>query len=41
MKGHFGVDSRTKLFHAVSVTAANTHDSQVLGELLHGEETRV
>lgn len=41
MKGHFGVDSRTKLIHAVVVTAANTHDSQVLGELLHGEETRV
>jgi IS5 family transposase len=41
MKGHFGVDSRTKLIHAVVVTAANTHDGKVLPELLHGEETRV
>jgi IS5 family transposase len=27
--------------HAVAATAANAHDSQLLGDLLHGEETRV
>jgi transposase, IS5 family len=41
MKAHIGVDSRTKLIHAVVATAANVHDSQVLGDLLHGDETRV
>ena len=41
MKAHVGVDSRTKLIHSVAATAANVHDSQVLGDLLHGEETRV
>ena len=41
MKGHFGVDSQSKLIHSVAATAANVHDSQLLGDLLHGEETRV
>jgi len=41
MKGHFGVDSQSKLIHSVEVTPANTHDSQVLPWLLHGEERRV
>ncbi len=41
MKMHIGVDSRTKLIHSAAVTAANVHDSQVLEDLLHGEETRV
>jgi IS5 family transposase len=41
MKAHIGVDSRSKLVHAVAATAANVHDSQMLGDLLHGEETRV
>jgi transposase, IS5 family len=41
MKAHVGVDSRTKLIHAVVATAANVHDSQVLTDLLHGAETRV
>lgn len=41
MKAHIGVDSRTKLIHSVAVTAANAHDSHVLEDLLHGEETRV
>jgi IS5 family transposase len=41
MKMHIGVDSKTKLVHAVVVSAANVHDSQVLPELLHGGETRV
>src|ERR671919_2326702 len=41
MKAHIGVDSKTKLIHSVVATAANVHDSQVLSELLHGEERRV
>ena len=41
MKAHFGVDSRTKLIHAVAATPANIADSTVLPELLHGHETRV
>lgn len=41
MKGHIGVDSQSKLIHAVVATAANVHDSQVLEDLLHGRETRV
>jgi len=41
MKAHIGVDSRTKLIHSVVATAANVHDSQMLPELLHGQETRV
>lgn len=38
-EGAFGVDSKTKLIHAV--VAANVHDATVLPDLLHGEETRV
>lgn len=41
MKAHIGVDSRTKLIHSVVATPANVHDSQVLPDLLHGEETTV
>jgi IS5 family transposase len=41
MKAHIGVESQTKLIHSVAATAANVHDSQVLPELLHGQETRV
>ena len=41
MKAHIVVDSRSKLIHSVVATAANVHDSRMLGELLHGEETRV
>jgi transposase, IS5 family len=41
MKLHVGVDSRTKLIHAMTTTAANVHDAKVLGQLLHGGETRV
>jgi IS5 family transposase len=41
MKAHIGVDSKTKLIHSIGVTAANVHDSQMLGDLLHGDETRV
>jgi len=41
MKGHFGVDSQSKLIHSVEVTPANIHDSHVLPFLLHGNERRV
>jgi transposase, IS5 family len=41
MKGHVGVDSKTGLIHSAAVTPANTHDSQVVGHLLHGKETKV
>lgn len=41
MKAHIGIDSRTKLIHSVAATAANVHDSRVLPDLLHGDETRV
>jgi transposase, IS5 family len=41
MKGHVGVDSKTKIIHTAVATAANVADSAVLPELLHGEETRV
>jgi Transposase DDE domain len=34
MKAHFGVDSRSKLIHAVAATPANVADSRVLSELL-------
>jgi transposase, IS5 family len=41
MKLHVGVDSKSKLIHSMTTTAANVHDATVLGELLHGAETRV
>lgn len=41
MKAHIGIDSKTKLIHSIGVTAANVHDSQMLGDLLHGDETRL
>lgn len=41
MKLHIGVDSRTKLIHSMTTTAANVHDATVLADLLHGGETRV
>src|SRR5215467_2055782 len=41
MKAHFGVDSRSKLIHAVQITPAHVADSTVLPDLLHGNETRV
>ena len=36
-----GVDARTKLIHSVATTPANVHGSQVLAELLQGEEREV
>lgn len=41
MKAHLGVDSRTKIIHAVVATAANVADCEILPDLLHGQETRV
>jgi IS5 family transposase len=41
MKGHVGVDKKTKLIHSVAASAANVHDSTLLPELLHGRETHV
>ncbi|GAC1455907.1 MAG: IS5-like element ISPssy family transposase [Vulcanimicrobiaceae bacterium] len=41
MKAHIGVDSKERIVHSVVATPANTHDSRVLSELLHGDETRV
>jgi IS5 family transposase len=41
MKAHIGVDSKTKLIHAVVATAANVHDKHPLPQLLHGKERRV
>lgn len=41
MKAHIGVESRTTVSHAVTATAPNVRDSQVLPKLLHGQETRI
>jgi transposase, IS5 family len=41
MKAHVGVDSKTKVIHSVVATSANVADSNVLPDLLHGDETRV
>jgi len=41
MKAHIGVDSKTKIIHAVVATPANVADCAVLPDLLHGAETRV
>jgi IS5 family transposase len=41
MKGHVGVDSKEKIIHSVEVSPANVHDSQMVSELLHGDETKV
>ena len=38
MKAHVGTDSSTGLAHSIVVTDAGVHDSQVMDELLHGEE---
>lgn len=41
MKAHIGADSCTRLVHSIVATAANVHDSRVVADLLHGNETRV
>ena len=40
-QGRSGVDSKAKIVHSVAATAANVHDSRVIGDILHGNETRV
>lgn len=41
MNIHVGVDSRTRVVHSVATSAANVHDSKIIDQLLHGDETRV
>jgi len=41
LKAHIGVDSKATIVHSVTATPANVHDSRVIDELLHGDETRV
>ena len=41
MKAHIGTDARSKLIHTVKTTTAKTHDSEVMDDLLHGEEKAV
>jgi IS5 family transposase len=41
MKAHVGTDSKTGLAHSIVVTDAGVHDSQVMDELLHGQEQAV
>ena len=41
MKAHVGTDSQRGLAHSIVVTNAAVHDSQVMDELLHGEEASV
>jgi transposase, IS5 family len=41
MKAHIGVDSEATIVHSVTATAANVHDSRVIQDILHGDETRV
>ena len=38
MKAHIGVDARSGLVHSVRTTSANVHDSNLLGQLTHGQE---
>ena len=40
-KARIGVDKRIKLIHSFVATSAKVHDSQVLPDLLHSDETRV
>jgi IS5 family transposase len=41
MKVHIGVDKDSKLVHSLATTAANVHDSRMVGDLLHGAEKGV
>ena len=41
MKAHVGTESKRGLVHSIVVTNAGVHDSQVMDDLLHGEETSV
>ena len=41
MKAHTGTDSRNRVVHTVVATNASVHDSQVMEDLLHGDEEAV
>ena len=41
MKVHTGVDMKSWLVHSVEYTTASVHDSQVIDELLHGDEEAI
>ena len=41
MKAHVGTDTHRGLAHSIVVTSAAVHDSQVMDDLLHGEEYTV
>lgn len=41
MKAHVGTDTKRGLVHRIVVTDASIHDSQVMDDLLHGEESVV
>lgn len=38
---HIGVDAKSGLTHSLETTAANEHDLNQVGNLLHGEEAFV
>ena len=41
MKAHTGTDPENRVVHTVVATTASVHDSQVMGDLLHGEEKAI
>ena len=41
MKAHVGTDTKRGLVHRIVITDASVHDSQVMDDLLHGEESVV
>lgn len=41
MKAHIGTDTGTGLVHTVVCTTAKVHDSQVMDDLMHGQESEV
>ena len=41
MKAHIGVDAKSGMTHSLETTAANEHDLNQVGNLLHGEEAFV
>lgn len=41
MKAHTGTDTKNRVVHTVVATTASVHDSQVMEDLLHGDEQAV
>lgn len=41
MKAHTGVDTKNRTVHTVVAITASVHDSQIMEDLLHGEEAEV